>query len=332
VVSGSRNGCEKMIFQTKKNHDGTGKLASQNFASKINGKLASQNFASKIDASDAGALTFRRRLSQRTHQATMCYGAYFSTCDGAYFPTREAADSYLPGAGASASQTIGAIELEAENEELRKISRAESVRASELEAENGALRRTLAGLTRSLTAALVAQSSSAGAQYLADAPLAQFDTGSPEDSTWSELRVSTVFPRHKTCDDQRDFSVPVPVYVTLEALEQLSSLSLPKAASKLGISATAMKKACRKLGITRWPYFPARHKLVTSTIPTRARLPVTSAAPTPARERVDKDVQIKFQTDAELLCRGSVVSPLPMWSPLNHRDGAYSTPTTNNQD
>jgi hypothetical protein len=233
-------------------------------------------------------------------------------CYGSYFPTREAVGSYLQSAGAAASQTIRAIELEADNEELRKISRAECVRVSELEAENGALRRTLAGLTQSLAAALCAQSSSAGAQYLAHAPLAQFDTGSPEDSTYSKPQVSTVFPRRKTCDDKRDFSAPAPVDVTIEVLEQLCSLSLPKAASELGISATAMKKACRKLGITRWPYLPARHKLVTSTIPARARLPVTSTTPTHAREMVDNDMEIKFQTDGELLCRGNVVPPPPM--------------------
>jgi hypothetical protein len=52
----------------------------------------SQNFVSKIDASyaDADALRFRRSLSQRTYQATMCYGACFPRCNG-YFPTREVA-------------------------------------------------------------------------------------------------------------------------------------------------------------------------------------------------------------------------------------------------
>ena len=240
----------------------------------------------------------------------MCYGSYFPTC--------QAVGSYLSGAGAAASQTIRAIELEAENEKLRKISATESVRVTDLEAENGALRRTLAGLTESLTAALDVQSST---QYLAYAPLAQLDTGSPEDSTHSEPQVSTVFPRRKTCDDKRDFSAPAPVDVTLEVLEQLCSLSLPKAASKLGISATAMKKACRKLGITRWPYLPARHKLLASTIPMRARLSVTSTTPTPA---VDKDMQIKSQTDAELLCRGNVVPPPPMLSP---HDCAIWSPT-----
>jgi hypothetical protein len=45
-----------------------------------------------------------------------------------------------------------------------------------------------------------------------------------------------------------------PVRISLEVLDKLSSLSLSAAAFRLGISPTAMKKSCRKLGVTRWPY------------------------------------------------------------------------------
>ena len=48
------------------------------------------------------------------------------------------------------------------------------------------------------------------------------------------------------------------VCVTLQILEELSSLPLPTAAARLGLSATALKGACRKLGIQRWPYWVAR--------------------------------------------------------------------------
>jgi hypothetical protein len=70
--------------------------------------------------------------------------------------------------------------------------------------------------------------------------------------------VSTVFPRRKPNALRANNLASAPVSITLEILEQLASLSLPIAASKLGISATAMKNACRKLGISRWPYLPAR--------------------------------------------------------------------------
>ena len=48
------------------------------------------------------------------------------------------------------------------------------------------------------------------------------------------------------------------VCVTLELLQELGSLPLPTAAETLGISATALKGACRKLGIERWPYWVPR--------------------------------------------------------------------------
>lgn len=48
------------------------------------------------------------------------------------------------------------------------------------------------------------------------------------------------------------------VCVTLELLTELGQLPLPAAAETLGISSTALKGACRKLGIQRWPYWSGR--------------------------------------------------------------------------
>lgn len=48
------------------------------------------------------------------------------------------------------------------------------------------------------------------------------------------------------------------VCITRPVLEELSNLPLPTAAARLGLSATALKGACRKLGIQRWPYWVAR--------------------------------------------------------------------------
>ena len=68
--------------------------------------------------------------------------------------------------------------------------------------------------------------------------------------------VSTIIPRRKK---KEGIGVPAknlakPVKIALDLLEQLSCLSLSQAADTLGISSTAMKKSCRKLGVTRWPY------------------------------------------------------------------------------
>ena len=73
--------------------------------------------------------------------------------------------------------------------------------------------------------------------------------------------VSTVIPRRKARASAGQSESPsvrrrrmAPVRISLEVLDKLSSLSLSAAAFRLGISPTAMKKSCRKLGVTRWPY------------------------------------------------------------------------------
>ena len=49
-------------------------------------------------------------------------------------------------------------------------------------------------------------------------------------------------------------SLPSPVVITLPLLDALRGLSLPHAARVVGVSATAFKKACRRLGVRRWDY------------------------------------------------------------------------------
>ena len=66
------------------------------------------------------------------------------------------------------------------------------------------------------------------------------------------LGVSTVIPRRKA--GQVSSNTSSPVSITLETLGLYANVPLSKAATLLGISSTAMKKACRKLGVTRWPY------------------------------------------------------------------------------
>ena len=73
--------------------------------------------------------------------------------------------------------------------------------------------------------------------------------------------ATAVFPRRKPNHKRllaKGRPATSPVSITLEVLERLASYSLPTAAAKLGICPTAMKTACRRLGILRWPYFPSR--------------------------------------------------------------------------
>jgi hypothetical protein len=64
--------------------------------------------------------------------------------------------------------------------------------------------------------------------------------------------VAHVFKRGKARQDAK------PVAITLDSLQQFSQYPLPAAAEALGVSVTALKAACRKLGIKRWPYWPGR--------------------------------------------------------------------------
>jgi hypothetical protein len=73
-----------------------------------------------------------------------------------------------------------------------------------------------------------------------------------ENDTQARGSVNTIFPRRKQGQHARTNSQPV--VLNEETLSQLFTLPLHKAAVKLGISATAMKSACRKLGIKKWPY------------------------------------------------------------------------------
>ena len=77
-------------------------------------------------------------------------------------------------------------------------------------------------------------------------------------------RADTVrlFPRRKHRYDgdfpMRDTRFPrrgrEPVLIHRKQLEALYHMKQHEAASKLGISITSIKQACRKLGIMRWPY------------------------------------------------------------------------------
>ena len=61
----------------------------------------------------------------------------------------------------------------------------------------------------------------------------------------------TIFPRGKP---RIEGALAAPVVVTRELVAALAELPLLQAAATAGVSATAFKKACRKLGVLRWAY------------------------------------------------------------------------------
>ncbi|EKX38482.1 hypothetical protein GUITHDRAFT_115446 [Guillardia theta CCMP2712] len=59
-----------------------------------------------------------------------------------------------------------------------------------------------------------------------------------------------IFPRRKQGEEVRS----KPVFLSESDVSSLFHLRQPDAANQLGISVTALKNACRRLGITEWPY------------------------------------------------------------------------------
>mmetsp|Transcript_5937 Transcript_5937/g.12021 ORF Transcript_5937/g.12021 Transcript_5937/m.12021 type:complete len:111 (+) Transcript_5937:2-334(+) len=66
-------------------------------------------------------------------------------------------------------------------------------------------------------------------------------------------KSTAIYPR-RSPEDRDSAPRKDAVFVSKSALSQLFHLSLPDAAARLGISPTALKSACRKLGIEKWPY------------------------------------------------------------------------------
>ena len=62
-----------------------------------------------------------------------------------------------------------------------------------------------------------------------------------------------IFPRRKAGALSHNSNVSHPVVITKELLQNLADFPLCQASEILGISVTALKRACRKVGVSRWP-------------------------------------------------------------------------------
>ena len=63
-----------------------------------------------------------------------------------------------------------------------------------------------------------------------------------------------LFPRRKAGDNVFPEKGRLPVKVDRETIEAMFGMPQPEASRALGVSLTALKQVCRKLGIPRWPY------------------------------------------------------------------------------
>ena len=86
---------------------------------------------------------------------------------------------------------------------------------------------------------------------------------------------ATIFPRRKASKNLLATNQQ-PILLTREILKTLENQPLGTAAEKIGVSATAFKRACRNLGIERWAYQKASS--ATPGKQTRRRAPTTALA------------------------------------------------------
>eukprot|EP00960_Hanusia_phi_P020940 617636-Hanusia_phi.AAC.1 len=97
-----------------------------------------------------------------------------------------------------------------------------------------------------------------------------------------------IYPRRKSGQANRDLGI---VVLNRDMIDSLCWLPLPSAAEILKISPTALKTACRSLGIIRWPYSRAETRCMPS--PAAASIPavpvsVPAQRPTEASTRTLK--------------------------------------------
>ena len=119
---------------------------------------------------------------------------------------------------------------------------------------------------------------------------------SPAYSASSNDPGHVIFPRRKVGDGIFSSS-PAPIVVTIKTLEDLRGYPLVSAAEKLGVSSTALKRACRALGIRRWSY-----QKLSPNIRAKAMRRVTNAA---------KSIVVQAQSDDEKIEPAATEAALP---------------------
>eukprot|EP00960_Hanusia_phi_P049348 759509-Hanusia_phi.AAC.2 len=90
---------------------------------------------------------------------------------------------------------------------------------------------------------------------------------------------SVIFPRRKTVNTNSKHDDCSPVFVTKEFITPYFRMPMLAACEELGVCPTAMKKACRKLGIMKWPYRQTMAAAKQSAKKPKATTKVTSSKP-----------------------------------------------------
>lgn len=87
-------------------------------------------------------------------------------------------------------------------------------------------------------------------------------------STGATGQLELVFPRRGRKTGDLDGKVHEPVVITMEVMQKLFHLPLAQASTQLGLSPTAIKGVCRRMGIKKWPF-----RMVTAKSHRRVRKP-----------------------------------------------------------
>lgn len=127
-------------------------------------------------------------------------------------------------------------------------------------------------------------------------------------------RLAIIFPRRKMGEAARGSDA---VWLSVDVLNSLADRSLASAAKLLGISATALKKACRELGVERWPYCRKRtldRGSASSDQESRAETRTGSASPLPSPDSSNGGV-----SPADIGAKGEMCPPSDLMD-LLHRN------------
>ena len=155
-----------------------------------------------------------------------------------------------------------------------------------VDAPNGPVRHVLV-LFAASPAAELSNSDSDAETVVAVAAAATAAPATPPQRGQCGGSLPRILPRRKACTDGT-VAPAAPVVVTPELLDGVRGLPLRRAAEVVGVSPTAFKKACRKLGLRRWayqrpagkrgPYLRCRNRVAGVATSAPAAAPVRSRA------------------------------------------------------
>eukprot|EP00960_Hanusia_phi_P073027 767928-Hanusia_phi.AAC.2 len=130
------------------------------------------------------------------------------------------------------------------------------------------------------------------------------ESTSQDPSQVNSDRVALVCPRRKKNSSEARKEAEDPVVLTRELLESLFNLPLSSASERLGICPTAIKKACRKLGIPKWPF---KNQIRRGAVKEQG-----DTTPSPSNEIVDRTAQQRSDNRYHTVSDPEFASGLPV--------------------